>query len=284
MTLEEFLKAREAGDEGIENLLEGMTAFQARLAQRMTEAMSALEVRGGILVASEANMANLATIMGGLEQGFSDPKWEAAVREYLDTFNTLGANVAAYSGGAMDAALLAAMRKQYKTVAAEYLLNASSFGRTLAMPIAQEVGTYIATGARYGDLLGTVTNLITGGEAADGAILGQASTVVNDLVTVYERSAMDVAAQAMGSEFYYYQGRPIKTTRPFCRVRSNKYFHRGEIESWGNEEWSGQIPGTNAQTIFTLLGGYNCRHMLIPVTRDQVPPGDLQRMEANGYI
>ena len=284
MTFDEFLKSREVGDEGVEKLLSGMSAFQVKLARQMTEAMSALEVRGGVLVASEANMANLATIMDSLKKGFADPEWEGAVKEYLRTFNSLGENVIAYSGGAVDAALIKAMRLQYKTVAAEYLLSASSFGRTLSMAITQEVGTYIATGAPYKGLLSSVTDIITGGGKTDGAILGQASTVVNDLVTVYERSAMEVAAEAMGAEFYYYQGRPIDTTRPFCRVRSNKYFHRDEIRSWGNEEWAGQIPGTNSSTVFTLLGGYNCRHMLIAVSREQVPAADLERMKAAGYI
>ena len=130
MTFDEFLKSREVGDEGVENLLTGMSAFQVKLARQMTEAMSALEVRGGVLVASEANMANLATIMDSLKKGFADPEWEGAVKEYLRTFNSLGENVIAYSGGAVDAALIKAMRLQYKTVAGEYLLSGSSFSST----------------------------------------------------------------------------------------------------------------------------------------------------------
>jgi hypothetical protein len=107
---------------------------------------------------------------------------------------------------------------------------------------------------------------------------------VNDLVSVYERTATSVAAEAVGAEFFLYQGRPIDTTRPFCRDRSNKYYHKREIAGWADEDWNGKMAGTTSATIFQYLGGYNCRHVLVPVRQDQVPAADLQRMRERGYI
>jgi hypothetical protein len=93
-----------------------------------------------------------------------------------------------------------------------------------------------------------------------------------------------VASDAVGAEFFLYQGRPIDTTRPFCRARAGKYWHRREIESWADEEWSGKTKGTTTATIFNYLGGYNCRHVLVPVRQDVVPASDLERMRKAGYI
>lgn len=286
MTLEEFLAGQAQGDEGIARLLDGMTALQGRLSGRIAEAIAELEISGGALVASEANLARLAEVMQAIEGGFVDPKWEKAVSDYLKTFDALGKNTGLWAAelGSVSPNLLTALSRAYKQVAAEYLLNAQSFSLTLLNPIAQEVGTYIATGGRYADLVRSVSQIVTGGDESDGAILGNARTAVNDLVSVYERTATTVAADAVGAEFFLYQGRPIKTTREFCRSRAGKYWHRKEIEEWGGMEWHGQMKGTNSSTIFNYLGGYSCRHTLVPVRRDVVPKEDLDRMRAKGLI
>ena len=286
MTLTEYLEGQAAGDEGIEALLSEMSAFQERIARRVAEILSDLDISGGRLVASEANIARLSEVMGLIEQGFADTRWQGAVRDYLRTFDALGANTAEYLSdfGNLDRGILTALRQQYKLLAADYLLNAQSFQRSLLNPIAQEVGAYIATGGRYSDLVRSVSDIVTGGETTDGAILGNAKTAVNDLVSVYERTTTKVAADQVGAEFFLYQGRPIDTTRQFCRARAGKYWHREEIAGWGDEEWSGKAEGTNSETIFSFLGGYNCRHVLVPVARRDVPSSDLERMRGKGLI
>lgn len=89
-------------------------------------------------------------------------------------------------------------------------------------------------------------------------------------------------------EFFKYQGRPIDTTREFCRARSGKFFHRKEIEEWGRsaseKPWKGMNKCTNAVNIFLLLGGMKCRHVLIPVRQGVVPSEDLERMRMKGLI
>jgi hypothetical protein len=221
-----------------------------------------------------------------LEAGFADPKWQRAVGEYLKSFTALEKGLLEYAAGfgALDAGLLTVLKTQYQTISASYLTNATSFTRTLQQPIMQEVGAHIASGGRYRDLVASVSNIVTGGDDSDGAILGNARTAVNDMVSIYERTATNAAATAVGAEFFFYQGRPIDTTRPFCRAREGKAWHRKEVESWGSLEWAGQIPGTDSTTIFSVLGGYNCRHVLVPIARRDVPKEDLARMKAAGLI
>ena len=287
MTFEEFLAGQAAGDEGIERLLREMTELQGRLAGRIAGVLGDLEISNGALVASEANIARLSEVMRAIEDGFVDPRWERAVTDYIRTFERLGSNTAGWAAelGPFRPSLLSAITRQYQIIAAEYLLNAQSFSLTMLNPIAQEVGGYIATGGRYRDLVSAVSGIVTGNEGeTDGAILGNARTAVNDLVSVYERTATQVASEAVGAEFFKYQGRPIDTTRPFCRERANKYFHKREIQEWAGEDWSGKMAGTTSTTVFQYLGGYNCRHVLVPVRRDVVPAEDIARMKAKGYI
>jgi hypothetical protein len=286
MTLREFQEGQLAGDEGIAKMFDAMSGLQGRLATRIAGILGDLDVRGGTILASEANIARLSEVMQAIEAGFVDDQYERAVRDYLRTFDKLTTNTATWANelGRFSPDLLTSLSRQYKTIAAEYLLNAQSFSLTMLNPIAQEVAGYIATGGRYRDLVDSVSTIVTGGGEADGALLGNARTAVNDLVSVYERTATSVAAEAVGADFFLYQGRPIDTTRPFCRDRANKYYHRREIAGWADEDWNGKMAGTTSTTIFQYLGGYNCRHVLVPVRQDLVPAADLQRMREKGYI
>lgn len=286
MTLREFQEGQLAGDEGIAKMFDAMSGLQGRLATRIAGILGDLDVRGGTILATEANIARLSEVMQAIEAGFVDDQYERAVRDYLRTFDKLTTNTATWANelGRFSPDLLTSLSRQYKTIAAEYLLNAQSFSLTMLNPIAQEVAGYIATGGRYRDLVDSVSTIVTGGGEADGALLGNARTAVNDLVSVYERTATSVAAEAVGADFFLYQGRPIDTTRPFCRDRANKYYHRREITGWADEDWNGKMAGTTSTTIFQYLGGYNCRHVLVPVRQDLVPAADLQRMREKGYI
>jgi hypothetical protein len=239
MTFAEFLQGQAAADAGVLELLEQMSALQERTASRIASILSDLEITNGNLVASEANIAKLSEVMNQIEENFVDEKWRNAVRNYVKTFDIVDANTTGWVGqiGKVDSNLMKALRTQYKQISAEYLLNAQSFSQTMLNPIAQEVGAYIATGSRYTDLVNSVSNIVTGGGTTDGAILGNARTTVNDLVSVYERTATNIAAEQVGAEFFLYQGRPIKSTRPFCRERANKYYHKEEIASWADEDW-----------------------------------------------
>jgi hypothetical protein len=286
MTFLEFLKGQAEADAGVLKLLEEMASLQGRTATRIGTILADLDIRNGNLVASEANIAKLSQVMADIETDFVDPQWRDAVREYVKTFDVLDANTTAWVGqiGSIDKGLMKALRTQYKQISAEYLLNAQSFSQTLLNPIAQEVGAYIATGSRYSDLVKAVSQIVTGGDTSDGAILGNARTAVNDLVSVYERTATNIASEQVGAVFFLYQGRPIKSTRPFCRERANKYYHKEEIASWASEDWQGKTEGTNSTTIFSYLGGYNCRHVLVPVRQSEVAADDLARMRQKGLI
>ena len=287
MTFEQFLRERAKTDAATEKLLSEMSDLQKRVSERLADNLRDLEISGGNIVASEENINQIVQVVATMEAEFADPEWQAAVTEYLRSYDVLDSAIVGYVGeiGAIDAAISTAIKRQFKVLTADYLLNAQSFQLTLSNAVAQEVAASIANGGSYRELVKTIGNVVTGAEGKDGALIGEAKTAVNDMVSIYERSAMEISSKAVGAEFYLYQGRPIDTTRPFCKARANKYFHKKEVESWGDlEPWAGQIPGTNSKTIFSLLGGYNCRHVLVPVAKRDVPADDLTRMRSKGYI
>jgi hypothetical protein len=100
----------------------------------------------------------------------------------------------------------------------------------------------------------------------------------------------------LGIEWFEYLGGEIPTTRPFCEHREGEIFHRKEIEAWGDGKnsggirdirdgtWAGRIDGTDSKSIFTLVGGWNCRHYLVPVPDRKVPETVKARARAEGFI
>lgn len=92
----------------------------------------------------------------------------------------------------------------------------------------------------------------------------------NDAVMTFNAEYIQTIADDLDVEYYLYAGTIIEDTRSFCQARTGRYFTKGEVENWANlKGWQGRMSGTNSSTIFIYRGGYNCRHQLWPVSKEQ---------------
>jgi hypothetical protein len=92
----------------------------------------------------------------------------------------------------------------------------------------------------------------------------------NDSVMTFNAEYIQTIAEDLDVEHYYYQGTLIADSRPFCVSRAGRYFTTDEVKAWPNlKGWQGRMSGTNSSTIFIYRGGYNCRHQLWPVSKEQ---------------
>ena len=92
--------------------------------------------------------------------------------------------------------------------------------------------------------------------------------IATDSLNQYAANYTLGIAEDLDLEHYFYRGTKIESTRSFCNFRTGKYFTKKEIQDWAGLNWTGKIPGTNKDNIFTLRGGYNCRHLIIPVSAE----------------
>jgi len=88
-------------------------------------------------------------------------------------------------------------------------------------------------------------------------LTNQIETELNTNMAGFSRSVTLKKAEEIGSEYFYYVGGLIPTSREFCIERDNQVFSAEEVSSWDNGQGVPVIP---------YLGGYNCRHDLRPVT------------------
>ena len=94
--------------------------------------------------------------------------------------------------------------------------------------------------------------------------------VTNDSIMGFSRQYNQTIAEDLNLQYGFYSGTAISDTRSFCRARHGRYFKKSEVENWANlGNWSGRAKGTTKSTIFSLLGGYNCRHDYYPITQTQ---------------
>ena len=92
----------------------------------------------------------------------------------------------------------------------------------------------------------------------------------NDAVMTFNSEYIQTIAEDLDVEHYLYSGTVISDSRPFCVSRAGRYFTTDEVKAWPNlKGWQGRMAGTNSSTIFIYRGGYNCRHQLWPVSKEQ---------------
>lgn len=174
-------------------------------------------------------------------------------------------------------------------------LIGSPIDKEFIKPIQSILETAVVNGASINDTMDSIATFVKGSDGNDSKILKYAKQISNDSFAISDASYTSIISDYLDAEWFYYSGSEVDKTRCFCHERVGNYYHYKEIESWGNGEnlgkcdlgggeWAGEIPGTNAQTIYSYRGGYNCMHFFVPVSEFMIPDSDLERARNLGYI
>ena len=288
MSLED---ARVTAEEAAARLLEQIEEFKPRLSARLQRVAAGLSSSGGRIASTPENMALIAVLIAAMQEQFLDEELVDAIADYIEAFDVVAQEVIdAFDGfDDLDPEMIQAIDRTYKQQTVGILTSPDTYNSGMFQSVANAMITAIAIGSTVEQVLSGVEQVVL-----SDALTADTQTLVESAPLLMQRAATAQAAEAVGAEFFLYQGRPIKTTREFCAEREGRYWHIEEIRQWGRNAaggngWPGVVDGTNAQTIFIHLGGWyggrnSCRHVLIPVTIDRVPEDDRERMRAKGLI
>jgi hypothetical protein len=106
------------------------------------------------------------------------------------------------------------------------------------------------------------------------ALRGSKTAIINRLKIAFGSNIRSVdgaytllKSLATGQKIKYrYVGGVIAESRPFCKTHNGTVMTEREIRRiWNNQTWQGKKPGDP----FVVRGGYNCRHMFVPVREDE---------------
>ncbi len=134
----------------------------------------------------------------------------------------------------------------------------------IKQPIKDALLQYIAGGGRYKDFKDTVKEVLT-----TKKIEGNIDTIAREYAFQYRRAQGQIIANKLDIKYFLYFGTEIETTRCFCQQRIDNIYTKEEIESWADLDWNGKEAGTNRSNIAQKLGGWRCRHDLIPASEER---------------
>lgn len=267
--------------------------------------LNSLEIVDGKIVASSANFNRIGSIIEKLKQAVFNKDYVDAITAFAKEIGAqAGLNdqilekiVGSFSSDALYGETIKAAQKN-----ALMMLDDGAIQQELLQPIADFLSNSITSGA---DFLDTVDQLKAKLVGENSLLSKYAGRYVKDVFAVSDRQYVKLTSERHGIEFYKWSGGTVKDTRVMCNERHGHIYHKDEIADWGNGNkrdaslerpkllyttpagvkvyWEGMNYDTNGATIFSLAGGYNCNHILLPVATEYVPKADLNRAIALGY-
>jgi len=298
-TFKELLKTKNAQLVSVPNALQTVAEKeQKKILKGIQALVSELDVKNGQIIINKRNLKLISEIDSELKKVFLTDEYVDAVKEFakgIDKQAVLNDKlIKSGFGEVKDFAASEAYLDIAKKGAIKSFIGAP-IDTEFIKPIQSLLENSVASGASVQETIKNIETFIIGNDKVDGKLLRYTKQISNDTFAITDRTYTSIVSDLLESEWFYYAGGEIDTTRCFCNERVGKYFHYKEIESWGNGEnlgecnigggkWAGQIDGTNSKTIYSYLGGYNCMHSLMPVSEAVVPESDIERAKSLGYI
>lgn len=267
-----------------ETYAKDIVALQDALYNRLSRILKDLELDSeGYIKQSAANRSILMNAEVALDEMLPGATFTEAVSKTLGTINTINELNAGYFSTVSDG--FKESRNFIKSLQTQTIESIESTllqdGLTMQIknPLTDILNRNVNAGGQFGGFLEEVRNFVKGNTDLDGRLLSYSRTFVTDTLFNYSRSYQESMTADLKLDWYLFSGGLTDTSREFCVHRVGKYWHRKEIEKWPSQSWQGKRQGTTKSSIFTYLGGYNCRHSLVPVSERIVPKEDIQRLE-----
>lgn len=159
----------------------------------------------------------------------------------------------------------------------------------------------VTSGAKYSDLVAEFRSQLISSGDSQSSLAKYAGTYATTAMTQYVGQNNKLFTDDLGTEWFEYVGSSIETTREFCNVliEHHPYIHKseipdilkGEIVSQKTGEVihvalnpktglpKGMIEDTTPENFQINVGGWNCRHQLVPIAKEAVPENIRKKFE-----
>lgn len=301
MTLREILEAKE---ERLENVPAEFSSkvevVQRESLRKLIELLDSLERDGSLIVVSVKNLAKIQEISEELlAYIFDETEYTQSLNAFRREFSSQAKLSREYieiiEPDFIDKDIYKNTLRQSQKQAVE-LLSSTAVNQIFINPVRDVLLSSVSGGASFTDTIKALSDVAIGTKVKDGSLLSHVKQVAFDGFAFADRQYMKVVSEDVGFEWYQYFGGRIKDTRYFCSERAGGFFHKKEIEYWGETPslWDkppgskikggGRVLETNKTTIWAFAGGYHCLHQIAPAATTSVPKSDIQRAAKLGYI
>lgn len=262
-----------------------------------------LDVKNGVIQATSENLSKVQVIGEQLKQIVFNSDYVESVVEFAGEFDTQSSLVQQIfeqtfgefnDKDIFDQTFRTARRRALDALAEDAVVQ------NFINPIKSILDTQVTGQASFTDMVKLMSDGVVGTPDFDGQLLRYVKTIAFDSFATADREYTKIIADDIGAVWFKYVGGKVRDSRVFCINRNGKFYHKREIEDWGQGEnidargangtqragnpWQGKNKSTNGGNIFTLLGGWRCLHSAIPVAITAVPKQVISRNKQKGYI
>lgn len=300
-SLDELAKKKVALFESVpEQLATDAVKIQLKVWREISPILNSFDVDSdGNILQTDANIKRIGEVGERLNNLLAGTEYQEAVKGFLDSLDQgikLTDDIAKKFDQSFEPTSAQKALLQLTKANAIDAFIGTGLRNNVSLPFLEQLTANVAARAPLSQMVKALETIVIGDGKLDGKLLGNIKTTATTAQAISDRSYSAVVAEKLDIQFFRYAGGEISTTRPFCQHRENEVFHKREIEAWGNGQnsgglddikggtWAGEIDGTDSKSIFTFLGGWNCRHVLIPLELKRVPPEVIARAKAEGYM
>ena len=287
MDFKELIKFIEAT---IAKFQSGIPKIQAAVFRDVLKKIKELDLVGGDVRISAANLKKLTELQGQLQKVILSPEYMESVAEFVKAFDMVTKLQNAYFKSISNDFTIPKLAREIRKIAKESVVDMLTEGMNANVidPVKDVIRRAITNGSSYAKLQEQLTGVFL---ENDGSMVRYTKQISTDAINQYSRRYSKLVSADLGLEWFRYSGSNIKTSRPFCLACTDrKYFHVSEIPKLLKGDFPefkekhgkiyektglpmGMYPDTTPANFAELLGGYNCGHQYRPVLESGVPPG-----------
>lgn len=272
-------------EEAVKKFINGVYTTQNGILRRINGLLRQLELSGDQIKPNQANIRLLNKIRAAISSIVVNASYKRRVDDFTKNFTRIKSETdklykKTNSSFNPNKPLYKDILRSNIALTQTSLLE-TGINQNVVNPMLRIIEQGITSGMQIGEMEETLRTVIVGDSKRLGGLERYVTQITRDALNQYSRNYNQSISATLDMHWYYYSGSIIEDTRSYCRERAGKYFHKKEVEDVPSQ-WSGRIPGTNSSTIFTFAGGYNCRHLWLPVLIDVVPKSVIDRNILNG--
>lgn len=229
-----------------------------------------------------ANLKIINKVRSALEDIVTDKRYRKIVSRVQNSIDEISALNSAYFTQTFTAFTVPAAVKQLRTVSLQ-TTRENLIGAGMQDNVVNAAVDIVDRGIRGGESFGTlqknIEQFMIGNDKVPGKLTSYSQQIISDTLSGYTATYHKMVAADLGLQWYQYVGGTMKTTRPWCKAMVDKqWVHESELGAVARGVIDGEkvslaglFPNTNSRTVIDFRGGYNCRHLMIPVPEEAVP-------------
>jgi hypothetical protein len=265
--LDKFDDLEERISEAISRYEKATDKAAVKVLEEVQELLGDLKKQGQLFARTKENLQIINKLNSRIQAIIADSGFYGGLSELLNEYNQSSTLINAYFG--LNFKDFNPANATYKQLTNFYIeKTANEIADVLNGDLVADVKKILRDSVENG-INSTRTKALLKEYLADNKkLVKYTKTIASDSLNQYAANYTLGIAEDLDLEHYYYKGTKIETTRSFCNVRAGKYFTKKEIQDWASLKWDGKNPATTKDNIFTLRGGYSCRHIFIPVSEE----------------